>query len=189
MTIFARPVGTWSSPTLMDLVLLCPIRNRVRYGFFFFFKKKKTRSRSGSGSGFIKKIQNPTQNQTRIKPSYPEITKIPPIYSYNLTLNPLFLQQQLTPPSVLTLTPTLHQLSPSFQLTQLATHASPPHPYCLAKAHSLTAFTHSQSLPHTYALTHAVMPRLASPPSQPHKSTQPFAAATLFLRTLSFFYN
>ena len=43
--------------------------------------------------GFLKKKKKPrdlTQNPTQIKTRYPEITKIPYIYTYNLTLIPHF---------------------------------------------------------------------------------------------------
>ena len=88
MAIFDQPEGTRPGPTLMGRVLPGPIRNRVGYGFLKL-KKKKTRS----GSGFYQKKKKPrdlTQNPTQIKTRYPEITKIPYIYTCNLTLIPHF---------------------------------------------------------------------------------------------------
>ena len=101
MAIFARPAGTQPGPTLMGRVLPVLIRNGVGYGL----KKKKNPE---SGPGFIKKIRDPA----RIKTRYLEITKIPYIYTYNLTLIPHFFStnSEPTPPS---LSPHPHSNTPS----------------------------------------------------------------------------
>ena len=108
MAIFARLAGfTWPRLTLMGRILPSPIRNRVGYGF----KKKKTRSGSGFYQKNLKPDPKPGPNKTRFPWNY---KNTPYIYSYYLTLNPSFLQQQFTPPSV------------------------PPHPHFLISAHSLS---------------------------------------------------
>ena len=77
------------------------------------------------------------------------------------------------PPSVLTLTLTLLQLSPSFQLTQSTTHASlSPHPH--------SDIPPTQSLILAYAVSQS---RLASSPSLPHKITQPHNPHSLSFTT------
>ena len=77
MAIFARPVDTWPSPTLMGRVLPGPIKNRIEFGFL----KKKNPKRSGSGSGFYKNL---TRTWTQPDPLKTEITKKNPNIYINL---------------------------------------------------------------------------------------------------------
>ena len=60
MAIFARPVDTWPSPTLMGRVLPGPIKNRIEFGFF----KKKNPKRVRVGFGVLQK-PDPNLDSTR----------------------------------------------------------------------------------------------------------------------------
>ena len=99
MAIFAKPVGTRPSSTLMGRVLPGLIRNRVGYGFL-----KKNPKRVRVGSRFYQKTRDSTRNPARLKTRYPKLQKYPfslslslSIYIYNLTLIPHFFS---LPPSV-----------------------------------------------------------------------------------------
>ena len=121
MAISTRPTDTQFGPAVMGRILLGPIKNRVRFGFFL---EKKTRSRSLSSQSFYKNLAN---TQTR-----PDQVIYIYIYMYNYYNNLLYIYIYIviTLTKIPHLTHNLFKLqsrlsSLSFQLTTL-THSPLP---------------------------------------------------------------
>ena len=67
-----------TDPTLMGRVLLGPIKNRVKYGFFIL-KKKKKKKKPEAGPGWVRILSKLGPNPTQL---HMKLLKYPYIYIY-----------------------------------------------------------------------------------------------------------